>query len=255
MKLNFLITSLTSCSGCISSLMASDIFPQFFERTKLNYFPFISDEKNIQECDIAFIEGCISNEEDILKAKKVRKYAKKVYALGTCAAYGGILGLSEEKDSEPLNNYIEIDGIIPGCPPPLKYLGNTLIRLIENKELETPKRNLCAECPLRGNVETQFNMKITRFMPNPAEFMTQEESSECFLKKGMLCLGPITREGCEHRCIELGLPCEGCMGPISKDYTSNVINFLSLLNLSKNLENYRGIFYRFFKPKFKENKK
>jgi F420-non-reducing hydrogenase small subunit len=91
-------------------------------------------------------------------------------------------------------------------------------------------------------------------MPNPNQILLLEENTECFLQKGILCLGPITREGCEHRCIELGLPCEGCMGPIAKDYTSNVVNFLSLLNLSHELEDYNGIYYRFSKPKFKEVK-
>ena len=71
------------------------------------------------------------------------------------------------------------------------------------------------------------------------------------VKKGILCLGPITREGCEHKCIEQGIPCEGCMGPVSKTYFTNVINYLSLIDLSEDLKNYKGIFYRFSKPKFK----
>jgi len=41
------------------------------------------------------------------------------------------------------------------------------------------------------------------------------------------------------------------MGPVSKDFTSNIINFLSLVKLSKDLINYEGIFYRFSKPKLR----
>jgi hypothetical protein len=39
------------------------------------------------------------------------------------------------------------------------------------------------------------------------------------------------------------------MGPVSKDFTSNIVNFVSLINLSKDLKDYDGIFYRFSKPK------
>ena len=59
------------------------------------------------------------------------------------------------------------------------------------------------------------------------------------------------RDGCEHKCIEQGIPCEGCMGPVKQGYTSNVINFLSLLKLSRNLRDYDGIFFRFAKPRIK----
>ena len=76
MKLSFSVFSLTGCSGCISTLMALDVFPQFLERTKIVYFPFISDEKNIKKCDIALIEGCISEENQINTIKNIRTSAK-----------------------------------------------------------------------------------------------------------------------------------------------------------------------------------
>jgi len=252
-KLKFSITTLTSCSGCIASLMALDIFPQFLERTEIVYFPFINDKKNIEKHDISLIEGCISNSDDIEIIKKIRKNANKVYAFGSCAAFGGILSLSSKKDAEPISKYIEIDGIIPGCPPPEKLLGNLLIKLIENKDIELPKKNLCATCPLRETMNlSKTPKKLESFYSNPYEFMDKKENSMCFLNKGILCLGPITRDGCEHKCIEKGIPCEGCMGPISKDYTSNIVNFLGLFELSDEFKKYDGIFYRFSKPQFKK---
>jgi len=144
LKLSFSVFSLTGCSGCISTLIALDVFPQFLERSKIVYFPFISDEINIKNCDVALIEGCISEENQIDVIKNIRKSAKKVYALGSCAAFGGILSLSEKRTAEPISSFTEIDGIIPGCPPPSKLLGNCLIKLIENKEIELSEKNLCA---------------------------------------------------------------------------------------------------------------
>jgi len=249
LKRKFVIISLTSCSGCISSLISLDIFPQFLERTKVIYFPFISEEKEIEDCDICLVEGCVSEENQIPILRKIRKQAKKIYALGTCACFGGILSLSDKKMAEPISSYIEIDGIIPGCPPPMKLFGNCLIRLVENKEIELSEKNMCGSCPLRGNMEINSNINISKITPNPEDIKLDEENSECFLARGILCLGPITRDGCEHKCIKMGLPCEGCIGSVSKDFTSNIVNYLSLINLSQELKNYTGIFYRFSKPK------
>ncbi|MFX1592073.1 MAG: hypothetical protein ACFFCL_05215 [Promethearchaeota archaeon] len=249
MKPRIIIISLTSCTGCISTLISLDIFPQILERSIITYFPFITDVEDFKNCDIALVEGCISEEAQIIMLRKVRKGAKKVFALGTCASFGGILSLSDSKIAEPISNYIEIEGIIPGCPPPSKLFGNCLIRLVENKDLILSKKNMCFNCPLREGMEINSHLKISKIYPDPEEIMIDEENSECFLEKGILCLGPITRDGCEYKCIKLGLPCEGCMGPVSKDFTSNIINYLSLIDLSQDLKNYSGIFYRFSKPK------
>ena len=254
MKPKFLIASLTSCSGCISTIFALDIFSDFMERIDLIYFPFLKDQTELQDNDVALVEGCVSEEAQIEVLKEIRKRSKKVIALGTCAAYGGILSLSTEKQAFPISTYIEIDGIIPGCPPPSKLLGVSLIRLLENKDVELKDVNLCLNCPHRGEAEINFINPINYIIPE--KITTGEERTQCFLKDGILCLGPITREGCEGKCIEVGMPCEGCMGPVSPntDFTSNVINFLSVIKLSKDLRKYEGIAFRFAKPKIKFKK-
>lgn len=249
MKPKFSIISLTGCSGCISTLISLDVFPQFLERTKVLYFPFMSDVKKIESCDIALVEGCVSEKSEINILRTIRKNSKRVYALGSCAAFGGILSLSEKMRVEPISNYIEIDGIIPGCPPPSKLLGNCLIKLIENKEIELSEKNLCASCPLNGTLDLDFKTQVIKCIPSPDEILPPEELSDCFLKRQILCLGPITRDGCEHKCINQGIPCEGCMGSVSKDYFANIVNYLSLIELSDELKKYKGIFYRFSKPK------
>ncbi len=249
MKPKIVILSLTSCSGCISTLISLDIFPQFLERVKISNFNFISDINDIDNSDIALIEGCVSEDSQIENLKEIRTQVKKVYALGTCASFGGILNLSNVKKAEPISNFIEIDGILPGCPPPSKLLGNWVLRVIENKNIDLSKKNMCGNCPLKCEMKITFKTNISKIYPDPEEINLNEEGSECFLNKGILCLGPITRDGCEHRCIKFGIPCEGCMGPVSKDLTSNLINFLSLVNLSDDLKKYQALFYRFSKPK------
>lgn len=251
MNPKFLIASLTACSGCIGTVLALDILSEFFERVDIVYSPFLMDQTEIQEADVALIEGCVSEEGQIEVLKEIRKNSKRVIALGTCAAFGGILSLSTEKEAAPISEYIEIEGFIPGCPPPPKLLGNSLINLLENKEIFLPEINLCADCPLRGEAELEYEDPINNLQPE----ITTETRTRCFLKDNILCLGPVVREGCEHKCIEHSLPCEGCMGPITQDYTSNIINFLSVLKLSRNLRKYDGIFFRFAKPKIWKGKK
>lgn len=252
MKPSFLIESLTSCSGCISTMISLDIFPQFLDKVNLVRCSFMRDENNITENDIALIEGCVSEEKQIDILKNIRSKSKRVIALGTCAAFGGMLALSTVKQAEPISNYIEIDGIIPGCPPPSKLLGNCIIRLLENKDIVLPEKNVCADCEFRtDDIEKKFKRRINAIMPKNYNVDSEIEDKRCFLERGILCLGPITRDGCECKCIKFGLPCDGCMGPIKNDFTSNTINFLSTVNLAKALRKYRGIFYRYSKPKTK----
>jgi len=250
-KYKLSITSLTSCSGCISSLFSLDIFPQFLERIDIVYFPFLSDNTKIEEHDIALVEGCVSRKQHINQLKNIRKNAKKIYALGTCAAYGGIVSLNKTKNIEAISKYIEIDGIIPGCPPPSNLLGDCLIRIIENKKIILSQKNLCFDCPLRETSPIKLDIKLKSLYLDMNKKVKKNEELNCFLNEGVLCLGPITREGCECICIKEMIPCEGCMGPISKDFTSNIINFLGILDLSEDIKDYEGLFFRFSKPKIK----
>ena len=115
--------------------------------------------------------------------------------------------------------------------------------------IELSNKNLCAECPLRNGFKLSPDIQINKIHPSNQEIEFDDENAECFLKRGILCLGPITREGCDYECIKQGIPCEGCLGPISKEFTANIINFLSLLSLNKKFKKYKGLFYRFSKPK------
>ena len=221
---------------------------------EITYFPFLKDNDTIEESDIAIIEGCISaseEEDQVKKLKEIRKKCKKIFALGTCATHGGIMNLNSEKQGFPISNYIDIEGMIPGCPPPLKLLGNALINILENKPIILSEKNLCNSCLLRDNMKDLASVKINKLSPNKP--MNWKEFPNCFLNDGILCLGPITREGCESNCIKLGIPCEGCMGSISQDITASLINFLSLIKISNDLRKYEGIYYRFSKPRIKRS--
>jgi len=72
---------------------------------------------------------------------------------------------------------VEDDGFIPGCPPPLKLLGNSLINLLENKEIVLPQNNMCSSCPLRGEEEIIFEKQIKNLIPTIEEDVKKEEKN------------------------------------------------------------------------------
>nr|MDO8111685.1 hypothetical protein [Candidatus Sigynarchaeota archaeon] len=154
--------------------------------------------------------------------------------------------LSTKKSSKPISRYIEIDGFIPGCPPPPGLLNDATMRLLEGKRIVLSDRNLCTSCELRAENMNEFNRTIDTLVPRA---QVTEKQATCFLKDGVLCMGPVTREGCEARCIKKNVPCEGCMGPPSQHYTSNVVNFFTMIPLDPALKSYPGLLFRFSRPK------
>jgi F420-non-reducing hydrogenase small subunit len=243
-----IITSLTGCSGCISSLMASEIFPHLLERVDIISFPFIYDKNEIENCDIALIEGCVSESTQISYLKEIRTHAKKIISLGTCAVSGGIQSLSKNKNINAISDIIEIDGIIPGCPPPSKLMGTNLMRLFENKSIVLSSKNLCYNCPLNKSLNNNSNNIINKINLS-LDKRERNKKKICFLQRGRLCFGLITREGCDHVCINNDIPCEGCLGPVSRHFASNLVNLLSVLEISKEIELDKNVFFRFSKPK------
>src|SRR5690554_2721575 len=99
------------------------------ETAEIVYSPVIMDVKEPPEgIDIAFVTGAVRNEENQERLKVIRERAKVVVALGTCACYGGVSGLSMLSSNEELFRYVyqEVetvrpDGVIPTGVPPFLY--------------------------------------------------------------------------------------------------------------------------------------
>ena len=73
----------------------------------------------------------------------------------------------------------------------------------------------CKEC---ARIDTKPEESVIREFRRPHEVEIDPE--KCFLAQGLLCLGPATRSGCDHACIEGNMPCTGCLGPVDsvRDY-------------------------------------
>lgn len=235
-------TWLGGCSGChISLLDLHEELLNLLENVELVHCPVLMDVKEIPDgVEVALIEGGIRNEENLEIAKEMRERAKIVIAFGTCAAFGGVPGLGNLYSNDelldkaykttittknddgiipneevpelvsrvkPLSEVIEVDYFIPGCPPNPEMIAEIVTTLLEGKEPELPKKNLCDECTRKKSDEGVAIETIKRnYEGNP-------DPEKCLLEQGYICLGIATRGGCGAPCPRSGVPCSGCSGP------------------------------------------
>lgn len=112
-----------------------------------------------------------------------------------------------------LDQVVDVDYTIPGCPPEPPQIWAVLEAVISGAELPPPGSilgaenvALCEECALARDVK-----KIDRFY-RPQEKLPEPEI--CLLEQGFLCMGPATRAGCGALCPQVGMGCRGCYGPL-----------------------------------------
>jgi F420-non-reducing hydrogenase small subunit len=130
-----------------------------------------------------------------------------------------------------LDQVIDVDYFLPGCPPPGDLIAAAVTALVEGRLPEkgsvlAPDVALCSECP-RAATKPE-NPKVTGFR-RPHEMIADPEL--CLLAQGIACLGPATRSGCAAVCIAANMPCTGCMGPTSRvvDYGAKALSAIASL--------------------------
>jgi len=161
-----------------------------------------------EEFDIAIVEGSITRPSDEERLRDIRAKAKILIALGACATTGGINKLKNNFDLEEVkkcvygndagmahletgltkavDEVVKVDYKVHGCPIDRKEFTYVVRCLLMGKEPEIPEWPVCVECKAKGNV--------------------------CVWEYGQVCLGPITRAGCDARCPSSGFRCFGCRG-------------------------------------------
>ncbi|MFQ6098528.1 MAG: oxidoreductase [Armatimonadota bacterium] len=110
-----------------------------------------------------------------------------------------------------LDQVVEVDYYVPGCPPYVERIWEVLLAVLEGNlppagsVVGAGDKTCCDECP-----RVKEEKKINRFH-RPHEIVPEPE--KCLLEQGLLCMGPATRAGCEARCLSADMPCRGCYGP------------------------------------------
>jgi F420-non-reducing hydrogenase small subunit len=130
-----------------------------------------------------------------------------------------------------LDEIIDVDYYIPGCPPTPKLLADAVGALLAGKLPEkgavlAPDRALCEECPRK---DTRPEKLLLSEFHRPHQVLIDPD--KCMMAQGLVCLGPATRGGCEARCIQGNMPCTGCFGPVSRvrDYGAKALSAVASL--------------------------
>jgi F420-non-reducing hydrogenase small subunit len=115
-----------------------------------------------------------------------------------------------------LDQTVDVDYYVPGCPPTPKILLQAVQALLSGKlppkgAVLAPDTALCEECPLKDTRPEKLTIKEWK---RPHEILIDPE--KCLLAQGLLCLGSATRGGCEALCVKGNMPCSGCFGPTSR---------------------------------------
>ena len=111
-----------------------------------------------------------------------------------------------------LNQIVDVDYYIPGCPPEEKTTWLALEALIEGKlppkgtVISHNVKAVCDDCARKRNVKKIKKIHRTyEFIPEP---------EICLLEQGLLCVGIATRGGCGALCPLVNMPCTGCYGAV-----------------------------------------
>lgn len=158
--------------------------------------------------DVALIEGAITESWQADEVKRVRRHARLLVPIGSCAVNGGvpaIKNLTNEyevesrvyEDTEPIHSmraapvhhYVKVDAVLRGCPVGERDLAELVSSLLLDRKPRMVDTCVCAECKRKGNV--------------------------CILvAEGKPCMGPVTNGGCGALCPSNHRACYACWGPL-----------------------------------------
>lgn len=207
----------TSCGGCELQLLNKErTLGPFLQSLEIVRFREASSVAG-EGFEVAMVEGAITRRDEVECLERIRRQAKVLVALGSCACFGGVARLKnaydlaeanrevygdEPKDTgpaRPLQDFVAVDLAIPGCPVSKDEVERVVWHVALDVPFELTVYPVCVDCK-------------QRFV-------------ECLMDQGQLCLGSIARAGCEAPCPAGGLGCWGCRGPAPE---ANFQEFLAL---------------------------
>jgi F420-non-reducing hydrogenase small subunit len=114
----------------------------------------------------------------------------------------------------PLEAAVPVDYTLPGCPPSPAIVSAALERILSGDlppagSVLAPNATLCETCPRKDSKPERIEVGALKRLATSAI-----DPQACFLAQGLVCAGPATRQGCQPGCLEVGMPCRGCFGPL-----------------------------------------
>ncbi|MHA2229870.1 MAG: NADH-quinone oxidoreductase subunit B family protein [Candidatus Thorarchaeota archaeon] len=275
----------SSCWGCFQSLVdihlkLADVLPLLdikYWQAVVDYK--LSDLEGYPDKSIAvgLYEGMARTEEDVHLLKIMRAKCQTLIAFGTCSCFGGLPGMANFSDLEecydvkfrnnktttsdtipsenvpailpvvkPNSEYVDFEISLPGCPPTSSLILTAITALLEGRPIELPTHAVCHYCD-REKKETPIPEILRPFQGNA-------DPESCLLEQGYICVGSSTWGLCEGQCVNNGVTCRGCFGPvppIMKDHGAASISMLGSYapidpeELVEQVKDPAGTFWRF----------
>lgn len=240
-KPSLAVETLSICSGCEIAILDLHLaLADVLDAIDIKYIQVLMDvrEPPKEGVTVGFVSGGVRNEEHLERLKMLRERCAVLVAFGACSAFGGVPGLANlhTKDEileevyintkstvnpkkiipskvvppvlgelHPVDDFVKVDYVLPGCPPPPKLIAELVTCLLEGREFKLEPKTVCDQCPLAKEEKAVAEFKrwgTDKIFPE-----------RCLLEQGYQCLGPTTQAGCEARCPEALAPCRGCFGP------------------------------------------
>ncbi len=198
---------MSSCDGCgmVVANLGATLIP-VSQLVNIAEFRLASSKQWSERFHIVLVEGAITTEEEVHELRQLRARSDYMVAVGACAVTGGIpmmapnaeILLAQEgvygahiKAQGPIARHkladiVHVDANIYGCPIDGKDLVATLTALLRGGRPDSHDEPVCTECVLA--------------------------EQGCLIKEQRICLGPITRRGCDAVCVKGGNTCWGCRG-------------------------------------------
>ena len=247
-RISLSIVSLSTCAGCSAVMLDRAILSEVLSMASINYCQMLMDREDLPESDVILIDGAVRLKADERRLGEARRRCRHLVAWGTCAAFAGIPGLANRFELETVieesygttndafsyyfsgatgvdgsgayqrngielqrrafavDSFVKVDTYLPRCPPRPSILLNWLIGLTGGQPLKTAPI-VCSHCGRKP-------FKITTDAASVTNGATSD--SYCFNSMGRVCLGFMTRGGCDSVCPKKGVSCWGCRGPSRK---------------------------------------
>ena len=219
-----------SCEGCqLQILSIGETFLDLLGLMDIVEFREAISEKYDGPLDVAIVEGSITDPHAEERIKKIRERAKVLIAYGSCACIGGVNGMKNSFELDEIRQYVygkdyqffpssktkavhqvvKVDYKVYGCPIYVPEFVEVLKCALRGIPYTTPDKPVCAECKLNENV--------------------------CLYEKGLVCLGPWTKAGCNSWCVNNNEICYGCRGLLTNPAENAAKDIISKYNLNPKL--------------------
>jgi coenzyme F420-reducing hydrogenase gamma subunit len=207
-RIRLAVFEFTGCEGCELQLAnREETLPAFLAAVEVVQFREISTASS-DDYEVALIDGAITTDAEVARLKDIRRRAKVLVALGSCACFGGVNRLKNAYNLADANR--EVYGDQPKTTGPTRS-----VKEVVPVDLEIPGCPVSKEEVERIVQHVSFGLPF-QFPAYPVCLECKQRFTSCMVEKGQLCLGTITRAGCNAPCPAGGLGCWGCRGPVDE---------------------------------------